>query len=145
MLWVVALEDEGDHITVDAIGGKAAGIRSLLRAGFRVPGGYVVTTNAFKQSLRHALDGLETPEQMREAVLGCEIPVEVVRGMADTHREMFGDRAVSVRSSAITEDDEHNSYAGQLESVLDVGGFDAVLDGVRTVWASYFGRGNLLY
>ena len=53
--WVVGL---GDPASREAIGGKAARLGELLRAGYPVPAGFVVTTAAWDLFRRSSLAGL---------------------------------------------------------------------------------------
>src|SRR5688500_316532 len=50
---------------VPTVGGKGASLGELLRAGIRVPTGFVVTTAAFRQTVEHlAVDGGSMPERV---------------------------------------------------------------------------------
>ena len=91
------------------IGRKAAVLADLTGAGFPVPSGFAVEIGA-----RHA----SFPDELAAAL-----------------REL-GDGPVAVRSSGVAEDLAGRSFAGQYESVLDVRGLDAVVDAIRTCWAS---------
>ncbi len=51
---LVQLADAGDNALV---GGKALNLGELIRAGFRVPGGFVVSTAAYK-AMRGGGDGV---------------------------------------------------------------------------------------
>ena len=146
-MWVVPLQghSEPDASTVQLIGGKAAGLMRLMRTGFRVPKGYVVTTEAYRRTIAPSVWGLETPEEMAEAVLAAKIPKDVEREIREIHRAFFDGQRVAVRSSATSEDGERLSFAGQLESMLQVEDQDAVLTAIKAVWASLFRRANLLY
>ena len=68
-------------------------------------------------------------------------PREIRRALADH----IGDGAVAVRSSAPGEDSQQLSFAGLHESIVGVKGDRAVLDAVRTVWASLWSDAALLY
>lgn len=52
---------------------------------------------------------------------------------------------VAVRSSAVSEDGEAASFAGQQETFLSLRGADAVLHGVRECWASFFTPRAMFY
>ena len=52
---------------------------------------------------------------------------------------------VAVRSSAIGEDGETASFAGQQETFLNLRGADAVLQAVRDCWASFFSPRAMFY
>jgi len=89
------------------VGGKAAGLAALIRAGLPVPPGFVVCVEA-----------------------GDGDRQDVVEAYA-----RLGGR-VAVRSSGVAEDLESASFAGQYASVLDVSGAEAVLDAMARVRAS---------
>ncbi len=65
-----------------------------------------------------------------------KFPQPSPRKSAVPWRNYVGDSAVAVRSSAPGEDSRHVSFAGLHESIVGVQGGRAVLDAVRTVWAS---------
>jgi len=90
-MWVVPLESRPDSPSAEMIGGKAAGLQRLINAGFRVPHGYVVTTEAYKRSLSRVLLGLKTPEEMKKA--GHEGHIDgkqLLHGMRDYGCRLFG-------------------------------------------------------
>jgi pyruvate,water dikinase len=93
------------------VGGKAATLASLARAGFPVPDGFVVGPEADVESTR-------------------------VRAKISEALEALGGGAVAVRSSARSEDLADASFAGQYESVLGAQGIDALCAAIRTVRAS---------
>lgn len=103
------------------VGGKAASLGELLRAGFPVPEGFVVTTHAF----RIARGVADVPRDVQEHVLRA-------------YHELFagGSGRVAVRSSATAEDLPDASMAGQYDTFLDVAGADALLAALRACWAS---------
>jgi phosphohistidine swiveling domain-containing protein len=96
------------------IGGKARGLGQLLRYGFDVPGGGVLTVDA------HAL-----PLPEKTALVRRELERLGVWG-----------RPLAVRSSATTEDSREHSFAGIHESVLNVRGEDGLRDALATCYAS---------
>jgi rifampicin phosphotransferase len=89
------------------VGGKAANLGELLRAGFDVPAGFVATG----------------PD------------ADAVADAAGAAARQLGTGPFAVRSSIAAEDGLEASFAGQYESVLDVAA-DAVGDAVRRVRAS---------
>ncbi|MGK5685511.1 PEP/pyruvate-binding domain-containing protein [Actinoplanes sp. URMC 104] len=102
---IVDLRDAG---MVEAVGGKAATLGRLLRAGERVPPGFCVTT--------------EVDELPRAEILEAY--------------ERLGGGPVAVRSSATVEDAPDASYAGLFDTVLDVQGPEALLAAIETCRAS---------
>lgn len=81
------------------VGGKAASL-SRLAARYRVPSGFVVTSEARPDAIAEAYETLGRPR-------------------------------VAVRSSAVGEDGAEHSFAGQLETYLNIAGTDAVVDAVQ--------------
>jgi len=101
-----------------AVGGKALNLFRLIHAGFPVPGGFAVTTSAY----RAAEGAAELPADVRSAILAA------YRGM--------GSPVVAVRSSATAEDLAEASMAGQYETFLDIQGEQEVVAAVTKCWAS---------
>lgn len=134
-------------------GGKGANLGELIRAGFPVPEGFVVTTAAYAAVLagsslgtkRDAFlaDGLEgggagaadAAAHLRDAFAAAEIPAAVRYEIA-AHYRSYRDAPVAVRSSATAEDLPGAAFAGQQDTYLNVIGEDAVLEAVRKCWAS---------
>ena len=75
----------------------------------------------------------------------AEIPAAISAEICRALAAYVGDSAVAVRSSAPGEDSRHVSFAGLHESIVGVQGGRAVLDAVRTVWASLWSDAALLY
>src|SRR5690606_33556987 len=79
---------------------------------------------------------------VRRMVTDTPLQPELVEALRTAYEALKGtgsdDFAVAVRSSATAEDLPDASFAGQQETFLNVRGFDAVLDKVRTVFASLF-------
>lgn len=107
------------------VGGKAASLGRLVRAGFPVPRGFVISTRALELA-RSRLPAAGRPDELPEAV------VEEVR---EAYRAL-GKGRVAVRSSATTEDAATASMAGQYETVLGIEGEDRLLETVGRCWAS---------
>ena len=104
---------EVDPTRPDLVGGKAAGLASLVRGGERVPSGFCITAPTQADAVDDA----------------------VRREIVEAYRRL-GAGPVAVRSSATAEDLPHASFAGQHETVLDVRGADALIDAVERCWAS---------
>ena len=128
---------------VAVAGGKGANLGELVRAGFPVPGGFVVTTAAYRALLAETglgavLSGLLAAgaggEQIRRAFAATEMPAILPASIAAAYRRRPG--PVAVRSSATAEDLPGAAFAGQQDTFLDVVGEDAVLRAVARCWAS---------
>ncbi|MFK0258904.1 PEP/pyruvate-binding domain-containing protein [Streptomyces sp. NPDC090445] len=117
----------------DIAGGKGANLGELVRAGFPVPAGFVVTTAAYRPP---DLGPLATagPGAVREAVVRTGLPDDVAAAVCSAYRDLGG--AVAVRSSATAEDLPEAAFAGQQDTFLNVIGEEDVLDAVVRCWAS---------
>ncbi len=93
------------------VGGKAAALSKAIASGFPVPPGFVMTTTAQTRGPR---------------AFERELEVELSTSRA---------QRFAVRSSAVCEDGAFRSFAGQLETVLDVPA-DGVKAAIEHCWAS---------
>jgi len=124
-----------------AVGGKAANLGELIRAGFDVPPGFCITTEAYRRAVRgSAVESgtITDAAAARTAVLAAAFPDEVAAAVRDAYTRLSpgGAATVAVRSSATAEDLPGASFAGQQDTYLDVTGIDDVLDAVHRCWAS---------
>jgi pyruvate,water dikinase len=155
---------------VEAVGGKNASlgemISQLSASGVRVPGGFATTAHAFREFLRagevtqridERLRRLDTDDVRALAEAGAEIRNWIERAplpkaLEQAIREQFaalsaGDAEASfaVRSSATAEDLPDASFAGQQETFLNVVGIDAVLQKIKSVFASLYNDRAISY
>ena len=75
---------------------------------------------------------------MRFAPLPDEVRAELAARYDELAREIGAEPPVAVRSSALGEDSEDATFAGQQESFLWVRGVEHVCDAVRDCWASLY-------
>ncbi len=112
---------------VPLVGGKAAGLGSLIRAGQLVPASFVATAAAYTGYI--ANDPRVIPAQARGLI-------------ADGYRalclEVGAAVPVAVRSSAAVEDSTDASCAGQFRTYLGATGVDEVISQVEQCWESAF-------
>src|SRR4051794_18502386 len=129
---------------LELVGGKATNLAELRAAGFDVPAGFCVTTDAYRavagaadlDAVLAAADPAAPGAAARAALLAAPVPAGVGAAVAEAYAKL-GDRVpVAVRSSATAEDLPSASFAGQQDTYLNVVGADAVLDAVRRCWAS---------
>jgi len=151
--YVIALTDP--QATLAVAGGKGASLARLSAAGLPVPGGFHVTTVAYRQFVTEnnlqprilaALEAvdvaqpstLETASRAIQALFSqAHVPPAIAGTIAHACADLPGDEpAVAVRSSATAEDLPDLSFAGQQETYLNVRGAAAVLDAVKRCWAS---------
>jgi phosphoenolpyruvate synthase/pyruvate phosphate dikinase len=115
LLWL------GDPKSFDSslVGGKAANLSRLARLYHRVPDGFSLPVTVMDEV--HPLD------------LRDEITCAISELMA-CHR--LRDFIAAVRSSAVDEDGNTASFAGQHETYLNIVGADAILQAVTHCWES---------
>ncbi|SPT50036.1 PEP/pyruvate-binding domain-containing protein [Actinomadura madurae] len=129
----------GDVPDPALLGGKAARLDGMLRAGLPVPPAFCLTTALFDRFVRETgldadIAGTE-PAKLRERVLAADVPDDIAAAVLEAYGEL-GRPRVAVRSSASAEDSASHSFAGQHDTVLDTAGDSALLDAVKVCWAS---------
>ena len=158
---VAALTQFG-RADLDLAGGKGANLGELIRAGFDVPEGFVITTaaydlllqtNGLQAQIRDKLASLQTEDpasvaeisqQIRDSIQRISVPNSLTSEVKDAYRHLGGG-AVAVRSSATAEDLPGAAFAGQQETFLNVIGEQALLDAIRACWASLWSERAVLY
>ena len=139
--------------TLALVGGKGANLAKLARANFPVPGGFLVTTQAYAEFVAaNRLDtwiqtivaqadpndpvALETAStQIRTRFAAGTIPSQLAADLRHAYQTL-GQPPVAVRSSATAEDLPEMSFAGQQDTYLNILGEDALLQAVVNCWAS---------
>ncbi|MCY4011783.1 MAG: PEP-utilizing enzyme [Gammaproteobacteria bacterium] len=145
--------EAGDDAGLEIVGGKGRSLARMAKAGFNVPGGFVVTAAAYRSFVssnglqqkivslaRPAVDnGRASFEQASKAIQALFADHDPSAEITAEIREAYGsltDVAVAVRSSANAEDLPGLSFAGQQETYLNVRGAEEVVAAVRNCWAS---------
>jgi pyruvate,water dikinase len=104
------------------VGGKAASL-SRLAAEYCVPPGFALTVGALRHAAPELIQGT-VPERLRSCI-------------AESYSKL-GHGRVAVRSSAIDEDGDAHSFAGQHATFLNVEGHQAIERAVVGCFASAF-------
>ncbi|RLD25320.1 MAG: phosphoenolpyruvate synthase, partial [Bacteroidetes bacterium] len=162
--WILDLK-EVDLDMIATVGGKNASlgemIQNLEKRGIKVPGGYVVTVEAFKKYI--AYNNLEkkiyklitkldpsdiiqlrkTGSNIRRLIADGSFPDDLKEQISEKYNELsltYGQEAtdVAVRSSATAEDLPDASFAGQQETFLNVRGNQMLLNTIKSCFASLF-------
>ncbi len=126
--------DEDDLLHV---GGKGLNLGKLTRAGFTVPSGFCVTTDAYRFSVDHLSE--QNANSVKEVVLAHELIESILKA-----REELQTDTVAVRSSATAEDLETASFAGQQDTFLNVQ-TDEIIDALKACWASLWSERAIAY
>jgi len=161
----------GEEAAGDAklVGGKAAGLSGMIKAGIPVPPGFIVTTEAYKQFvletgiagyIKYVLEEVvvsgkpseyeKASELIRSKFARTPMPHRIVSEIVEAYRrlaELSGveEPLVAVRSSATVEDLPEASFAGQQETYLNVKGADSVVEMVKRAWSSLWTARALSY
>ncbi|MFB7712367.1 rifamycin-inactivating phosphotransferase [Streptomyces sp. NPDC056105] len=161
--YVLDLQDV-DGTQVSVVGGKGAHLGGLSRIdGVRVPGGFCVTTDAFRRIVAEApsigdqidqLSGLNPDDrevirtlsaQIRRTIEGIAIPGDLAAAITRALAQLGEQAAYAVRSSATAEDLPTASFAGQQDTYLNVVGPTAILQHISRCWASLFTERAVTY
>jgi len=165
ILWLDEVGKEHHEI----VGGKAAGLGEMIRAGIPVPPGFVVTSEAYKKFIYetgiagYIKNVLEeylksgSPEEyehvaelIRSKFIRTPMPKKLRDAIVEAYRRL-GEKVgvenprVAVRSSATVEDLPEASFAGQQDTYLNVQGEDEVVEHVKKAWASLWTARALSY
>jgi pyruvate,water dikinase len=143
---------EAAALDAERVGPKAANLAALARAELPTPGGFVLCADAYRaqiaalglEPLLRRFDLTDGAEQRR---LSVEIRLALYEQpvapdilaplMAAWQRQRAHSAGASaVRSSALIEDRNGTSFAGQFESFLGIADESAFLTAVRACWAA---------
>ena len=132
MNWITPLA-ELTLADTERVGGKAAHLGAMMRAGFPVPPGFVIDVNAFISHFGEVTDPLVRPSP---PLLQAELMAQIVEALM-----MFlGDASeLAVRSSSTDEDGAQASFAGQHSTYYFVSPShidQAVLDCWMSLWSN---------
>ena len=140
--------------TLERVGGKGASLARMVAAGLPIPPGFHITTEAYRRYVdeNHLAERIQSAAaqaqvndpatldrasaQIQSLFAQGTIPGDIAEMIRRWYGELGADIPVAVRSSATAEDLLGMSFAGQLESYLNVRGRDEVIDAVKRCWAS---------
>ena len=157
-----------NQISIDDIakvGGKNASLgemyNQLNSKGIGIPNGFALTADAYRlfrkqnnmeQQLNNLLLSLDKEhysnlisigETARTLILSGTFPNEIIEGINEAYQTLSNDCGiknldVAVRSSATAEDLPTASFAGRMESFLNISGEKQLLEAVHRCYASLF-------
>lgn len=149
------------NVDIDAIsliGGKALGLHQLKSQGIDVPRWATISTRFLQQVSegKRDLEELLASEdsaflakagRIRDYLSTLSISEEARNILSTVWDDISesGQKAVAVRSSAADEDSADLSFAGQMESFLNVNDFKQFMAAVRGCWASMFAERAVFY
>jgi pyruvate,water dikinase len=146
----------------ESFGGKSSALGELIAAGIPVPPGFAVSTEPYRAFVAEAglgrmieaamsgfvpddLDSVgRVSHRIGEAMRSAPMPSPVRDEIASCYAKLGGP-PVAVRSSALGEDSQEATFAGQQETYLWVRGADHVCDAVRDCWVSLYSPPAITY
>lgn len=146
---------------VDIAGGKGASLGEMTQAGLAVPPGYVVLASAFDKFLEETDLNVEiqaalkkaNPEdiksiesasvKIRDLIRDAKFPDDIAKEVEKAFKDI-GAELVAIRSSATAEDSSIASWAGELDTYLNVTK-DNLLESVKKCWSSLFTPRAIFY
>lgn len=159
-----------DPVATDlrVVGGKGAGLATMMSMNMPVPPGFIVPTSVYRDTLRAS--GIEPQlralfenlgaadrdaiSETSRAALGLFSNLNLPENAAAQIHKAFGrlaeasesaSFAVAVRSSATAEDAADSSFAGEYDTYLDVASAEEVIDRIVRCWASMFSAQAMSY
>jgi pyruvate,water dikinase len=156
---------------IPLVGGKGANLGEMVSAGFPVPPGFCLTAPAYRAfidateigndikdilantNLDYPLDVEDKSRYIRKLIYRQSIPRDMEQEILDTYFQLSGELEnvrikqvpVAVRSSATAEDLPTASFAGTMDTYLNVRGESALLDHIKRCWASLWTARAVIY
>jgi len=154
------------------VGGKNASLGEMIRTigkqGINIPDGFCLTSKSFWYFLKKNkidkqikevfsrfdpkdLKSLrETGKASRDLILGAEFPKDIKKKIIKSYKKLskkyrIANVDVAVRSSATAEDLATASFAGQMETFLNIKGEEELLKAIKGCMASLFTDRSISY
>ncbi|MGI6678299.1 MAG: PEP/pyruvate-binding domain-containing protein [Dehalobacterium sp.] len=147
------------------LGSKAVNL-GLIARELKTPPGFCLSSLAYSNILKNLgmlrkitrlAEGIQgesleqinqVSDQIRAEILGIELPTELLKALEEAYERLKMGREnilVAVRSSATAEDLPSASFAGQMDSYLNVSGFPELLLALKKCWASLWTSRGIHY
>jgi len=153
-------------LDVNEVGQKAWNLARLAAAGLPVPPAFALSARALVQhlddshGLRSGIDDVvaslnrldltdgeafaRAEVHIADRLVGAPVPKDIVQAVLEWRRQFLPGTLI-VRSSAIGEDGEDASFAGQLDSFAGIDSDEELLMAIRRCWASAWSARSLFY
>lgn len=149
--YTMNIKEEG--LKVEKIGGKALNLSKLSSVGYNVPPAFIVSADAYDEFINKELeteisailDSIDFNKensiskgcsQIRNIIKTGELPENLLLDI-NNRIQSLPEGYYAVRSSALAEDLEDASFAGQLDSFLNIKK-ESILENIIECWASYW-------
>ncbi len=160
IIWLNQIDKED----VELVGGKGANLGELKKAGSHVPNGFAITSEAYfefleQNKLNEKIKSIlskadyqnpklvkEISEHVQDLIKVSIIPTDIISEVKKSYLKLSkNNQYVAVRSSATVEDLASTSFAGQLESFINLKSEKTVLESIKKCWASLYEPRTLFY
>ncbi len=152
---------------VDLVGSKMANLGEIKnRLGIRIPAGFIITAAAYENLIRENdlqleidrrfqavddddLEGLYTlSSEVQQLIIRSRVPDDLAAAVLDAYdqlqAETGGKITLALRSSALGEDAQASSFAGQYRSELNVS-LESIFQAYKEVLASKYSLQAIIY
>lgn len=149
--WIYPLSDDFE-LTFSDVGAKAMRLHELLKQGYPVPRGVVISSQAFHDFCdynhielvgTHSKGVEDSGEGIQKAIKSGGFSPQVMEDITKAVSSLPYQQ-VAVRSSSAAEDGNEHSMAGQFDTYLEVDK-NSVADRIKDCWASMFNPAVLAY
>ncbi len=151
---------ENDHIfSTDFSGGKGSNLAHLTKVGINVPSFFILGSSLYKHIIK--LNDIEKLigrvsikksqsiiSEIQSAIITAKIPESIAIQITCAFKDLIQNshfQTVAVRSSALEEDLQNYSFAGQLDSYLNIKDEKQLLESIKKCWASLWNERVLAY
>lgn len=153
---------EIDASNISLVGGKAANLGKMTRAGAPVPNGFVITTKCFWHFLEinnlkpeladlAQIAGQDNSDQLqtrilnlKDKIINAKFSLETINAIKNNLDQFADLTRFAVRSSATSEDLAQASFAGQYDTYLNVP-IDQVINKIKECFASFWNERAFWY
>lgn len=149
--YVIDLKEK--QLPIEKIGGKALNLAKMSGAGFNIPPALIISVDAYdffikmelEDKISKILDSIDFKDEdsissgcsiIRSIIKSEDLPQNILLEI-NNNISNLPDGYYAVRSSAVAEDLADASFAGQLDSFLNVKKED-ILENIIDCWASYW-------
>lgn len=168
IIWFSSCSYKNKHL----VGGKNASLGELYNLSqiynFKIANGFAITTNLYKNFLKSNKIDIVIEEKVQKSEINdidklnmvsneikqlilhanftCEQIEEIQQNYNDLSKFYNTDNLdVAIRSSAVAEDLENASFAGQQDTFLNISGIDNIIKNIKECFASLFNSRAISY
>lgn len=137
---------EISSIYTEYVGGKAANLGELILKGIPVPNGFVITNKVYHvfaeanniKKVELSCDKTLLQKAFIEGIIPSKVKNDIILAYAALSSTAESN-SVAIRSSAIAEDSKIASFAGQMDTYLNISGEENLILTIKKIYASLWG------